>query len=325
MSTALVESGRYDEAGMEVLERVVVAGDLARLSPADRVSYYRAVCRSTGLNPLTKPFDYIQLNGRLTLYATRTATDQLRSIKAIAIDNCERDLSDPDAATWIVTGHDATGRVDMDLGSVSIAGLKGEAKANAIMKALTKAKRRLTLSLAGLGWLDETEVGTVPSAQSVTVDTDTGEIVASAAPTARPVALADKVAARRASIEARVTDASEAPAPEPAAAPDTGGTSAAVHAPEATSPPASGAPDEPRVDPAVAQGTAATSAPSPSQAPTGLTAGELRQWLRDNLIGVSEATRYVRERYGDDANIDRITDDQRSEVRAYLERNAGAA
>lgn len=86
--------------------------------------------------------------------------------------------------------------------------------------------------------------------------------------TARPVALADKVAARRASIEARAIDASEAPAPEPAAAPDTGGTSAAVHAPEEPTPPSSGEPNEPRVDPAVAQGTAATSAPSPSPTPT---------------------------------------------------------
>lgn len=216
MSNALVEAGR--EQGMEVLERVVVAGDLARLSPADRVAYYRAVCDSTGLNPLTKPFDYIQLNGRLTLYATRTATDQLRSVKGIGIDRCERDLSDPDFATWLVTGHDSTGRVDTEIGSVSIAGLRGEAKANAIMKALTKAKRRLTLSLAGLGWLDETEVGSVPSAQAVQVDAETGELVADApAEHARPVALADKVATRRAAIEAR---RAEAPAPTEAP-PDT--------------------------------------------------------------------------------------------------------
>jgi hypothetical protein len=35
------------------------------------------------------------------------------------------------------------------------------------MTALTKAKRRLTLSLAGLGWLDETETDSVPGAQRV--------------------------------------------------------------------------------------------------------------------------------------------------------------
>jgi len=159
-----------------VLERVIVAGDLARLTPAERIAYYRAVCESIGLNPLTQPFAYITLNGKLTLYASKTATDQLRTLRGISIDDAQRDIVDPDYATWLVTGHDATGRTDMEIGSVSIAGLKGEARSNAIMKALTKGKRRLTLSLAGLGWLDETEVGSVPSAEAVDVDQETGEI-----------------------------------------------------------------------------------------------------------------------------------------------------
>jgi hypothetical protein len=49
--------------------------------------------------------------------------------------------------------------------------------ANAQMKAVTKGKRRLTLSLCGLGWLDETEIETIPSARPVTVVPETGEIV----------------------------------------------------------------------------------------------------------------------------------------------------
>jgi hypothetical protein len=48
---------------------------------------------------------------------------------------------------------------------------------NALMKAVTKAKRRLTLSLVGLGWLDETEVETIPGAKPVAVDAGTGEII----------------------------------------------------------------------------------------------------------------------------------------------------
>jgi hypothetical protein len=48
-----------------------------------------------------------------------------------------------------------------------VGGLKGEALANAEMKAVTKAKRRLTLSICGLGWLDETEISTVPDAEVV--------------------------------------------------------------------------------------------------------------------------------------------------------------
>jgi hypothetical protein len=41
---------------------------------------------------------------------------------------------------------------------VNIEGLKGEALANALMKAETKAKRRATLSAVGLGMMDESEI-----------------------------------------------------------------------------------------------------------------------------------------------------------------------
>jgi len=141
------------------LEKAAVMGDLAQLEPMERLWYYHGVCRSVGLNPLTKPFSYIKLNGQLQLYATKGATDQVRTLRAISITGAERDTSDPLYATWVVTGTDRHGRTDMDIGSVSIAKLAGEAKANAIMKALTKAKRRLTLSLAGLGnVLDESEL-----------------------------------------------------------------------------------------------------------------------------------------------------------------------
>jgi hypothetical protein len=40
--------------------------------------------------------------------------------------------------------------------------------ANCYLKAITKAKRRVTLSLLGLGMLDETEVETIPDAEIVT-------------------------------------------------------------------------------------------------------------------------------------------------------------
>ena len=45
------------------------------------------------------------------------------------------------------------------------------------MKSETKAKRRVTLSLCGLGMLDETEIETIPSATPTPVDHATGEIL----------------------------------------------------------------------------------------------------------------------------------------------------
>jgi len=149
-----------------VLERVLVAGDLSGLSESQRLEYYRAVCESLGLNPLTRPFEYLRLNGRLVLYATRAAADQLRAIHGISIVDARIERQD-DLITVTVRGRTRDGREDVEVGVVSVAGLRGEALANAQMKALTKAKRRLTLSLAGLGWLDETETETIPDAQRV--------------------------------------------------------------------------------------------------------------------------------------------------------------
>nr|MBA2706681.1 hypothetical protein [Gemmatimonadaceae bacterium] len=49
-----------------------------------------------------------------------------------------------------------------DIGVVTMGALKGDALANALMKAVTKAKRRVTFSICGLGTLDETELETIP-------------------------------------------------------------------------------------------------------------------------------------------------------------------
>ena len=157
------------------VEQVVLMGDLVRLTPGQRVNYYRRVCESLGLNYLTRPFEYITLNGKLTLYARRDATDQLRSIKNVSITLQKGELTE---GVFSVTARATlpTGRTDEATGAVYVGDLKGEARANAIMKTETKAKRRVTLSIVGLGWLDETEVETVPGAHAVAVDQDTGQI-----------------------------------------------------------------------------------------------------------------------------------------------------
>lgn len=163
-----------DAAG--ILERVLALGDLSKLTSQERIGYYRAVCESVGLNPLTQPLEYITLNGKLRLYANKGATDQIRRNRGVSIDRVEKEVVE---GIYVVTvyGRDATGRVDSDMGTVPIRGLTGDNLANAMLKALTKAKRRLTLSLCGLGMLDELEVASIPSAQRVDVDQETGEIL----------------------------------------------------------------------------------------------------------------------------------------------------
>jgi len=160
---------------MGAIENVLVRGDLAQLTETQRVSYYNALCKSLGLNPLTQPFAYITLQGKLTLYAKRDATEQLRKLHGVSIERLEKERADD---LYIVTAYakDATGRTDASTGAVPLGGLKGEALANAIMKCETKAKRRVTLSICGLGLLDETEVDSIAGARALpVVNVQTGE------------------------------------------------------------------------------------------------------------------------------------------------------
>jgi hypothetical protein len=159
-----MEKAIETQSNGNLLERVVIMGDLSGLKPEERMVYYKAVCTSIGLNPLTKPFDYITLNGKLTLYARKDATDQLRKIHDVSITKLERDRLE-DVYTVTAYAQDKGGRVDVATGAVSIKGLSGDALANAVMKAETKSKRRVTLSICGLGILDESEVETIPDAR----------------------------------------------------------------------------------------------------------------------------------------------------------------
>src|SRR5919109_3269736 len=148
----------------EVLEQVLIGGDLSGLTPQQRADYYGAVCRALGLNPLTKPFEYLTLNGKLRLYALRDCADQLRRLHGISIHITSRErLQD----IYVVTARaqDKTSREDESTGAVALGHLRGDALANALMKCETKAKRRVTLSIAGLGWLDETELAPIPGAR----------------------------------------------------------------------------------------------------------------------------------------------------------------
>lgn len=161
---------QQEAADLTAIERVVIAGDLSKLTPDERWNYYRGVCQSLGLNPFTKPFDYINLSGKLTLYAKKDCGDQLRKIHGVSIDITARERIDD---LYVVTARATTrqGRHDEEIGAVTIGNLRGDALANALMKATTKAKRRVTLSICGLGMLDETELETIASARPANVET----------------------------------------------------------------------------------------------------------------------------------------------------------
>jgi hypothetical protein len=141
----------------------VVQGNLVKLTPAERAVYLVEVCESLGLNPRTFPFRFLTLDGKTVLYATKDCTDQLRKLYQVS---CVIDRAEEAGEYYLVVARATlpSGRTDSSVGAVSLKGLVGQARCNAIMKCETKAKRRVTLSICGLGFLDESEVQDISGA-----------------------------------------------------------------------------------------------------------------------------------------------------------------
>jgi hypothetical protein len=154
-----------------LLERVVVGGDLSKLTPTERMTYYAEVCKSVGLNPLTRPFQYLFLQNKMVLYCGKDGKEQLRELHGVRVTKLETRLVTDDNEEFFEAtayGVNAKGREDADIGIVALAGTRGQERANLKMRAVTKAKGRLTLSLCGLGMLDESEVEIPPTAVQTT-------------------------------------------------------------------------------------------------------------------------------------------------------------
>jgi hypothetical protein len=148
----------------KVIESIVMNGDLSKLQPAQKVAYYNYRCSQAGLDPAAKPFDLLKLNGKEVLYANAQCTQQLCAIHKLSTQVTHREKMDDIYLVSVrVTGAD--GRLSENQGAVAVAHLKGDALANAVLKATTKAIRRAVLAHCGLGMLDETEAETIPNAR----------------------------------------------------------------------------------------------------------------------------------------------------------------
>lgn len=147
-----------------VVESLVVRGDISQLSTADRSQYYLRMCASLGLNPTTQPLAFLKLNGKDVLYVTRGATDQLAAMHRVnreIIDGPKVvDLGGTKAVYAVCRATLPNGRVETATAAIPATDI-----INSLMKVETKAKRRATLSILGLGVsLDESELDTIPAA-----------------------------------------------------------------------------------------------------------------------------------------------------------------
>lgn len=168
-----------------IIQQIVLNGDLAGLSPEQRIEYYTFMCDRCGLDAATRPLEFIKLQGKLVLYMNKTGAAQLRTIHGVSVVEMRDDIVGGHIYRVFAKVQNARGKTDVASGALTIrypqrqynyrakkwephpkAGqtLEDDDLANAMMKAETKAKRRATLSICGLGMLDESELETIPQA-----------------------------------------------------------------------------------------------------------------------------------------------------------------
>ena len=192
----------YHPLDAGLIEKALTVGDVSKMTPEVRVHFYRALCASCGLNPLTRPFILLETqSGELTWYATVGAAEQLRKLYRVSTRILSRERTED--GLYIVTVEASTpdGRVEQAQGIVPLAKARGSWKttqqgkryfdedktadgeaivqplhgtelANALHKAESKAKRRVTLAICGLGMAGAEE----ESGQVLAFDPQTGNI-----------------------------------------------------------------------------------------------------------------------------------------------------
>lgn len=208
----VTETARQKAA--EVMEQIMVAGDLSRLKPEQRVQFIHKLCEQIGISPWSRPIDFFKgRSGQLIPYFNRDATDQLRKVHKVSIQIVERAVV---GQIYVVTARATlpTGRQDESTGAVFMGAAYGDDLANLLMKAETKAKRRVTLSIVGLGFLTQDEVEDIPDAKYTIVDEGGPKRIQPAQPKSLPPPVAS---VKKAFDE--IPSVTEAPSIPPAVAP----------------------------------------------------------------------------------------------------------
>ncbi len=165
-----------EEIDPAILEKALIGGDIGALAVPQRLQLIMAICRSLSLNHLTRPFEFTQIDGKWMIYARKDCTEQLRRRDCITVKIVGRKTEE---GVHVVTAQAflPNGREDESVGAVPMvepsfiwrqnarvdnphAGkpLTASDRAKGMMLAETKAKRRVTLSIAGLGIPDESEL-----------------------------------------------------------------------------------------------------------------------------------------------------------------------
>ena len=145
------------EISPEIINSLILTGDMSKLTPSQQTQYYNAICNTLGISPLTQPFAIIVYQGKKILYARKDCTQQLSNTRKISTEITKTEKDESVYTTYVRATMPDNRKTD-EIGSVYIGGIKGQDLANLYMKSATKAKRRAVLALCGLGMPDESEV-----------------------------------------------------------------------------------------------------------------------------------------------------------------------
>lgn len=143
-----------EEAGRALLTVQAAGRDTSALTPDQRHAVLAGLSKALGLNPLSQPVIFLKTQGREVAYVTKVGTDQIASrlrLRRKTIQGPDvRKIHGRDLVFCQVEVTAPDGRSEMSTATLPIGDIVTD-----LMKCETKAKRRATLSIAGLGLLSE--------------------------------------------------------------------------------------------------------------------------------------------------------------------------
>lgn len=175
-----VANGEIEPLSVEIVEELLTTGNLAKLTSEQRVKYYNYMAHKAGVDPAARPFEYIAFQGgKMVLYARKGCTEQMRRKHHISVIKTDVTFN-KNVIVATCTLQMPDGRTETDIGAVKVSNNPDLD----LMKAVTKAKRRATLGICGLGeveeahpseYIERTEINGEPKTK-VLLDEQTGSI-----------------------------------------------------------------------------------------------------------------------------------------------------
>lgn len=149
--------------------RALMYNDWKGVGDADRMRHISNTCEVLKIPTPMNPFQFIEMKGKVVLYATSAAAQLIANANLISTKIKNRDFDDQtNILTILMEATMPNGRSVENFACMYLGGLTGENRANAMMKCITKASRRTIFAMVGLSALDEDDVAEMKKNQPLT-------------------------------------------------------------------------------------------------------------------------------------------------------------